>query len=135
MSLKHSLNALQSLLASQLPCPVIPGRPEQSLGLYLFPWHIHHATPLQNTQSNDTSGRPCTMRVVLLPKADCVTSLDLLDQARTIIEAYPMETSAQGTVQIMLDAWSADTMMQFFTAAALPLQSALACALRTHSIQ
>ncbi|MCB4811537.1 hypothetical protein LG204_09425 [Methylovorus menthalis] len=132
MSLTHSLDALQSLLASQLPCPVISGRPEQSLGLYLFPWHIYQPRELRNINVSAFAQRPCSLSVVLLPKADSVaTSLDLLDQAMTTIQAQPIQTTVDGTVQIILDAWSADTMMQFFTAAALPLQSALACELRT----
>jgi hypothetical protein len=132
MSLKNSLDALQSLLASQLPCPVISGRPEQSLGLYLFPWHIHQLTEQRNINLSASAPNPCSLNVVLLPKADSIaTSLDLLDQAMTTIQAQPIQTTVNGTVQILLNAWSADTMMQFFTAAALPLQSALACELRT----
>jgi hypothetical protein len=132
MSLKHSLNALQSLLASQLPCPVIGGRPEQSLGLYLFPWHIHQLTEQRNITPSASTQKPCSLSVVLLPKTDSITtSLDLLDQAMTTIQAQPMQTTVDGTVQILINPWSADTMMQFFTAAALPLQSALACELRT----
>lgn len=131
MSLKHSLNALQSLLASQLPCPVISGRPEQSPGLYLFPWHVHQATQLRNIGLAQSARRPYGLSVVLLPKADSVaTSLDLLDQAMTAMQAQPIQTTANGTVQIILDSWSAETMLQFFTAAGLPLQSALACELR-----
>ena len=131
MSLKHSLDALQSLLASQLPCPVISGRPEQSLGLYLFPWHIHQPTQLRAIGSSESTHRPCSLSVVLLPKADSVvTSLDLLDQAMAAIQAQPVQTTVDGNVHILLDTWSAETMMQFFTATGLPLQCALACELR-----
>lgn len=139
MPLFTRLTALRDVIAKHATLPVRISRPDDTAGLYIWPWRIEEdtrvrSTPLPRTPDNDPlSGAPApAIHFLVLASTNLDgETISALESARRSLLETPVFEVGNGRVSVMPATLSTSELTDLFTAAAIPLRLCLAYTLRS----
>lgn len=139
MPLFTRLTALCQTLATHTTLPIRIGRPDDSPGLFVWPWRLEEdarvrSTPLPRLPGEDTkmhTPAPVIHFLVLSTTNLDDETISGLEAARLALLETPIFAAGAGRVVVAPAALSANELTDLFTAAAIPLRLCLAYTLRS----
>lgn len=139
MPLFTRLTALCQTLATHTTVAIRIGRPDDSPGLFVWPWRLEEdarvrSTPLPRLPGEDTkmhTPAPVIHFLVLSTTNLDDETISGLEAARLALLETPIFEAGAGRVMVAPAPLSANELTDLFTAAAIPLRLCLAYTLRS----
>lgn len=139
MPLFARLTALRDVIAKHATLPVSISRPDDTPGIYIWPWRIEEdtrvrSTPLPRSADNDPliSAPAPAIHFIVLSSTDLDgETISALESARRALLETPVFDVGAGRVAVMPAQLSTAELTDLFTAAAIPLRLCLAYTLRS----
>ncbi len=139
MPLFTRLTALRDVIAKHATLPVRISRPDDTPGLFIWPWRIEEdtrvrSTPLPRLPDGDMPNgipAPAIHFLVLSSTALDDETISALESARRALLETPIFAVGNGRVSAMPATLSTSELTDLFTAAAIPLRLCLAYTLRS----
>jgi hypothetical protein len=139
MPLFTRLTALCEVITKHATLPVSISRPNETPGLYIWPWRIEEdtrvrSTPLPRSADNDpliSAPAPAIHFLVLSSTNLDGETISALESARRSLLETPVFEVGNGKVSVMPATLSTSELTDLFTAAAIPLRLCLAYTLRS----
>lgn len=139
MPLFTRLAALRDVIAKHANLPVRISRPDDTPGIYIWPWRIEEdtrvrSTPLPRSADNDpllNAPAPAIHFLVLASTDLDGETIGALESARRSLLETPVFEVGNGRVSAMPATLNTSELTDLFTAAAIPLRLCFAYTLRS----